>query len=91
MIRLNVFIQVDEKNQSELLGMAKELVELSQAENGCVAYDIFESSTRFDVMMICETWQDNDSLVAHTQSEHYKRIMPKIHTLGTFKTEKFEF
>lgn len=91
MIRLNVFIQVEEKNQSELLGMVKELVELSQAENGCIAYDVFESSTRFDVMMICETWQDNETLIAHTQSEHYKRIMPKIHTLGTFKTEKFEF
>ena len=70
MIRLNVFIQVEEKNQSELLGMVKELVELSQAENGCIAYDVFESSTRFDVMMICETWKDNETLIAHTQSEH---------------------
>ncbi len=41
MIRLNVFIQVEEKNQSELLGMVKELVELSQAENGCISYDVF--------------------------------------------------
>ena len=34
------------------LETAKELVEKSLKDNGCIAYDIFESSTRSDVLMI---------------------------------------
>lgn len=46
MIRLNVFIQVSEENRPAALETAKELVEKSLKDNGCIAYDIFESSTR---------------------------------------------
>ena len=58
MIRLNVFIQVSEANRAQVLEAAKELVAQSLNDNGCVAYDIFESATRKDVLMICETWKD---------------------------------
>lgn len=91
MIRLNVFIKVDERNQADLLGLIKQLVDSAQTEAGCVAYDVFESSTRLDVMMICETWQDNDALIAHTQSNLYKELVPKMHKMAEFKTEKFAF
>ena len=52
MIRLNVFIQVSEENRPAALETAKELVEKSLKDNGCIAYDIFESATRSDVLMI---------------------------------------
>lgn len=55
MIRLNVFIQVEAANRAALLAEAKALVEKSLNDEGCVAYDVFESATRQDVMMICET------------------------------------
>ena len=42
MIRLNVFIQVSEENRPAALETAKELVEKSLKDNGCIAYDIFE-------------------------------------------------
>ena len=45
MIRLNVFIQVSEENRSAALEIAEELVEKSLKDNGCIAYDIFESAT----------------------------------------------
>ena len=64
MIRLNVFIQVEEKNHEAVVAAAKELVAASLKDNGCVAYDLFQSSTRSDVMMICETWADAVSLAA---------------------------
>ena len=46
MIRLNCFIQVSAENRAELLAAAKELVAASLNDNGCIAYDIFESATR---------------------------------------------
>ena len=57
MIRLNVFIQVSAENRAAVLESAKELVAYSLKDNGCIAYDVFESATRSDVLMICETWK----------------------------------
>lgn len=65
MIRLNVFIQVSAENRAAVLESAKELVAYSLKDNGCIAYDVFESATRSDVLMICETWKDAESLSAH--------------------------
>ena len=65
MIRLNVFIQVEKQNREAVVALAKELVVASLQDNGCVAYDLFESATRADVLMICETWKDAASLSAH--------------------------
>lgn len=68
MIRLNVFIQVNESNRNAVLETAKELVAQSLNDKGCIAYDIFESATRKDVLMICETWKDAESLDAHEKA-----------------------
>jgi len=91
MIRLNVFIQVSEENRSAALETAKELVEKSLKDNGCIAYDIFESATRSDVLMICETWKDAESLSAHEKAEHFVTLVPKLQGLGAMKLEKFTF
>ena len=68
MIRLNVFVRVSETNREKAIEAAKELTTCSLKEEGCIAYDTFESSTRHDVFMICETcrtlryWQLTRSL-----------------------------
>lgn len=48
MIRLNVFIQVEKQHYDQVVNIAKELVTASQKDNGCVAYDLFQSTTRQD-------------------------------------------
>ena len=69
MIRLNVFIQVNESNRNA----------------------VFESATRKDVLMICETWKDAESLDAHEKAAHFITLVPKLQELGKMKLEKFEF
>lgn len=91
MIRLNVFIQVNESNRSAALATAQELVAQSVKDNGCIAYDVFESATRKDVLMICETWKDAESLSANEKAEHFVTLVPKLQELGAMKLEKFEF
>ena len=88
MIRLNVFIQVSAENRAAVLESAKELVAYSLKDNGCIAYDVFESATRSDVLMICETWKDAESLSAHEKADHF---VAKIQGLAAMKLEKFEF
>ena len=83
MIRLNVFVRVNESNREEAIKAAK--------EEGCIAYDTFESSTRPDVFMICETWQNAEVLAAHEKSPHFAQYVGIIQKLAEMKLEKFEF
>lgn len=76
MIRLNVFIQVGAEKRQEVVALSKELVAASLKDNGCVAYDLFESATRPDVLMICETWRDADLFLPMNRlltSQHWFR------------------
>ena len=57
MIRLNVFIRTTESNREELIATARELVAASLKDEGCVAYDLFESSTRRDVLMKADLYR----------------------------------
>lgn len=91
MIRLNVFIQVDEKNHDAVVAAAKELVATSLKDQGCIAYDLFQSATRPDVLMICETWADAASLSAHEAASHFTTLVPRIQSLAAMKLEKFNF
>ena len=91
MIRLNVFVRVNETNREKAIKAAKELTACSLKDKGCIAYDVFESATRKDVLMICETWKDAESLDAHEKAAHFITLVPKLQELGKMKLEKFEF
>lgn len=91
MIRLNVFIQVEASKKEKMLQIANDLVAASQKDAGCIAYDLFASTTRPDVFMICETWSDETVLAAHEQSEHFQKLVPQIQELASMKLEKFTF
>lgn len=91
MIRLNVFIQVSAERRAATLETAKALTACSLQDKGCIAYDIFESATRPDVLLICETWTDADALAAHSATEHFERYVGQIEQLGQMKLEQFEF
>lgn len=90
MIRLNVFIRTAESDREELVRTAKELVAASLADEGCIAYDLYESATRPDVLMICETWRDAAALAAHEQAPHFTTLVPRIQRLGEMKAERFD-
>ena len=91
MIRLNCFIQVDEENRTAVLEAAKRLTAASLEQEGCIAYDIYESATRHDVLMICETWKDKDALDAHSASKVFHDEVKIMHDLAQMKLESFNF
>lgn len=91
MIRVNVFIKVEERNYPSVLEAAKELTAKSLKDEGCIAYDVFASATRKDVLMICETWSDEKALDAHTKTKHFVELVAKIELHAAMKIEKFEF
>jgi len=91
MIRLNVFISVDDENRSSVLDAAKELTASSVKEDGCIAYDVFESATRRNVLQICETWKDSKAILNHEMGASFIKNIAILKELSAIKVEKFEF
>ena len=90
MIRLNCFFQANDGEQYKTaLQAAIALTELSQKHEGCIAYDVFQSATRPDVFMICETWEDLASLDKHSNTPEFKKYSPMMRQCGQMKVEKF--
>ena len=85
MIRLNCFFKANDGEQYKTaLEAAKALTGYSQHHEGCIAYDVFQSATRPDVFMICETWEDASSL-----DKHSAKYSPMMRQCGQMKVEKF--
>ena len=91
MLRLNCFITVSQENRKEVLSAAKCLTEASLKQDGCVAYDIFESATRPKDLLICETWRDQTALDAHSTSEVFVTEVGKMRSLAEMKLDTFQF
>lgn len=90
MIRINCFISVKASKKDEVLSAAKRLTEASLKQDGCIAYDIYMSATRPEVLMICETWRDEASLKAHSDSQVFHDEVSIIHNNAEMKLETFE-
>jgi len=91
MIRLNVFISVEDVNRAKVLDAAKELTAASVEEDGCFAYDVFESATRPNVLLICETWKDSAALLNHEKQASFIKNIVILKEFAAIKVEKFEF
>ncbi|MBD5200330.1 MAG: antibiotic biosynthesis monooxygenase [Bacteroidales bacterium] len=92
MVRLNISLIVEkDENRKALTEAVIELLELTMHEKGCIDYDLYGSLINNDRMLIYETWQDKASLKAHMESEHFKRLVPRIQELSTMTLEEFDF
>lgn len=92
MIRLNCFFQANSaEDYQKALAAAKALTEKSQKHEGCKAYDTFQSATRPDVFMICETWENEEVLDKHSKTPEFAENVGIIESCGFLKLEKFNF
>lgn len=92
MIRLNVSLLIEESDRRKpLIEVATELVELSLHDKGCIDYDLYASTTEDDRFMIIETWEDEEALLRHQNSDHYKRLSPRLRELATLTLTRFDF
>ena len=93
MIRLNCFFQAGEGDieYRDALRAAVSLAEKSRNHHGCIAYDVYVSTTRSDVFMVCVTWKDKESYDQHVATPEYKRYYKILTESGQLKIEQFEF
>lgn len=89
MIRLNCFFQAHRGKYNEALDAAILLTAKSQKHEGCVAYDVFESATRKEIFMICETWVSQEALDRHSQTPEFAECVGRMQECGELKLEQF--
>lgn len=90
-IRLNVFYTVsDEANRAKAVEIAKELVEASRHDAGCISYDFLESATMPGEYMIIETWENDSVLDIHSNAPHFTTYVPQLRELGDMRMQRFE-
>lgn len=92
MVRINCFFLLEDvQKKAALKFVATELVEISQHDKGCISYDLFESTTVDNHLMICETWESEADLRAHMESAHFKKYVPLLKEIATMTIEQFNF
>lgn len=92
MIRLNCFFHANnDADYKNALAAALDLTTASRKHEGNIAYDTFQSATRPDVFMICETWTDQASLDKHSATPEFEKYVGVINSCGMLKLEKFDF
>ena len=93
MIRLNCFFQAGDGDHDykDAMRAATTLAVQSRKHPGCIAYDVYVSTTRSDVFMTCATWQDKESYDQHVATPEYKRYYKIINECGHIKIEQLNF
>ncbi|MFA7084774.1 MAG: putative quinol monooxygenase [Arcobacteraceae bacterium] len=64
------FIAKDE-NIQELKALLTTMVEPSKKEVGCLLYDIFQVKNEPTRFIVIESWENNEALDGHKQTDHY--------------------
>ncbi|MBN2899570.1 MAG: antibiotic biosynthesis monooxygenase [Clostridia bacterium] len=78
MIKVVADKYVNEENKAEFLKIASELIVESRKEEGCISYGIFEDITDSSHVSFIEEWADEEAVLRHGQSEHYKKLIPLL-------------
>ena len=77
MIKIVARNPVSSENKSKFIETAKELIEKSRKEKGCISYNLYESVDGKYLTFI-EEWKDEKAIESHNNSEHFKAIVPKL-------------
>jgi quinol monooxygenase YgiN len=90
MIRLNVPVTTTAENLPVVVEGLNALAAASRAEEGCVGYEIYQSTVEPTRLMIVETWASDEALTAHQATEHYTTILPALEGKMSITLERFE-
>ncbi|MFL0198450.1 putative quinol monooxygenase [Clostridium sp. WILCCON 0269] len=78
MIKIVAKSIIKDGQKGKYLQLAKELIEKSRQEAGCISYALFEDINDDSTLSFIEEWQDNEAIQQHNNSEHFKRIVPLL-------------
>lgn len=78
---------IKEGGEEEFKELARELINNSQQEEGCIEYQLYRAQDKNSVFCFIEKWRTRADLEAHFETEHFKRIVPQIEELKAKEDE----
>lgn len=78
MIKVVAKCKVKPEFIDEYIKRSEELVKETQKEEGCIFYSLHQDLKDESIFACIETWENEEALDAHLQSEHIKRIVPGL-------------
>lgn len=69
---------IKEGKVDEAIKLYGELVQLSRKEEGCIEYGLYQDEKDTRILIIIEEWENKEVLDKHSNSEHFKRLVPMI-------------
>lgn len=70
---------------------ALKLIEPTRKESGCIEYQLFENKDDSNNIIFVETWESEELLQAHLQSEHLQAFIKSIGKIATVSLTKASF
>lgn len=62
----------------DFLNAVGPLIKDSQAEEGCIEYNLYRSQNNSNILTFVEKWKDMDAIEAHNSSAHFTTIVPRL-------------
>ncbi len=82
-------IQAAEGKSRELRKALSDIVPVCQKENGCLHYELFETTSKSGEFLIVMKWHDKDALLRHESAQH---ILDFVHNYeGVLYTEVTQY
>lgn len=82
-LRVVALLPTDPAHRDAVRAGVAELVAATRAEEGCYAYDAFESGATPGLFVTVEAWRNQEDLDAHMQTAH---VAKAFETLGSALT-----
>jgi len=75
--RIHIFVKwvVKPEHLSKVLGILQDLIPLSRAEAGNIAYHAYQANDNAQVIMLYEEYANQEALQAHKASAHYQQLV----------------
>lgn len=87
MIVISGIIRIDAARRDDALALIAPLVEATNAEAGCNAYDFWEHPASPGTFRVFEEWVDQAALEFHFGTPHMAAFMTGMGSLGTVETD----
>ena len=87
-IGLTASIKVPSEHAETVCELLTQLVEPSNAEAGCMMFELYRDSDDANHFFIMEKWQDQQAIEFHQQTPHFQTVVPQILALASEKTFK---
>lgn len=88
-IRFNGLITVNAANRDKVIELCRQLTAVSSGDEGVIDFDIMESVSSPNRLMIYETWKDSAVFRKHVASAHVTSILPQIQQLCKVDGKEF--